>query len=314
MNNFIVQKLCQIINQYGRYIYNDSHRCESLIRDFCSQDKKARNLILTALREKIPGKLMSCKTEAEVKLKLGQLAQQLQDDTGITRENAQWAVETWALALQVSSIHQPKDSLNQNPPTKTKNINKYSPQSLQSPLPNTSDSNTFKPSHPPLTPQTPINIDRNSLPPPPPNPHNPTAIVHATFVSRGIASLIDLLILNLINILGSFANGNIWQNSYAHIISYFIGLNISTFLLYGWIYTAVMESSKIQATVGKLAMGIIVTNLRGKRISFAKASQRHYSKFLSFIILGIGFIFPLFTPNKQALHDKITGCLVVKKQ
>lgn len=81
----------------------------------------------------------------------------------------------------------------------------------------------------------------------------------------------------------------------------------------GWVYYALMESSYRQATLGKMALGIMVTDLEGKRISFARATGRHFSKMISFFILFIGFIMAGFTQKKQALHDLIADCLVIKK-
>ncbi len=80
-----------------------------------------------------------------------------------------------------------------------------------------------------------------------------------------------------------------------------------------WLYFALMESSKNQATLGKMIVGIIVTDLYGNRISFGKASGRFFGKILSGIILNIGYIMAAFTEKKQALHDMIAGCLVVNK-
>jgi uncharacterized RDD family membrane protein YckC len=75
-----------------------------------------------------------------------------------------------------------------------------------------------------------------------------------------------------------------------------------------------MESSSKQATLGKMALGIIVTDLEGQRISFGKATGRHFSKIVSGIILYIGFIMVAFTEKKQGLHDMMAGCLVVVKR
>jgi hypothetical protein len=47
-------------------------------------------------------------------------------------------------------------------------------------------------------------------------------------------------------------------------------------LLLPWFYYAFMESSRQQATLGKMAIGIKVTDLRGNRISFARASGRDF--------------------------------------
>jgi uncharacterized RDD family membrane protein YckC len=81
-----------------------------------------------------------------------------------------------------------------------------------------------------------------------------------------------------------------------------------------WLYEAFMLSSEWQATVGKRAMNIVVTGMDGKRISFARATGRHFAKYLSAFILGIGFIMAFFTAKKQALHDLIADTLVINRQ
>lgn len=87
---------------------------------------------------------------------------------------------------------------------------------------------------------------------------------------------------------------------------------ISTII--AWLYSALMESSAKQATLGKMALGIVVTDLNGRRISFARATGRYFSKaFLSAILL-IGYIIAAFTEKRQALHDIIAGTLVVKRR
>jgi uncharacterized RDD family membrane protein YckC len=78
-------------------------------------------------------------------------------------------------------------------------------------------------------------------------------------------------------------------------------------------YYAGMESSSYQATVGKIALGIQVTDLNGNRISFGRALGRNLAEILSALILGIGYIMVAFTPKKQGLHDMIAGTLVVQK-
>jgi uncharacterized RDD family membrane protein YckC len=81
----------------------------------------------------------------------------------------------------------------------------------------------------------------------------------------------------------------------------------------GWfIYFALMESSSRQATVGKIALGIEVTDLEGNRLSFGRALGRNLAKIISALILYIGFIMAAFTKRKQALHDMIASALVVK--
>jgi uncharacterized RDD family membrane protein YckC len=80
-----------------------------------------------------------------------------------------------------------------------------------------------------------------------------------------------------------------------------------------FVYSAWMESSAYQATVGKIALGIQVTDLNGNRVSFGRALGRNLAKILSGLILYIGFIMAAFTERKQGLHDMIAGTLVVKR-
>jgi uncharacterized RDD family membrane protein YckC len=81
-----------------------------------------------------------------------------------------------------------------------------------------------------------------------------------------------------------------------------------------WLYYAWMESSTSQGTLGKMALGLIVTDLQGRRISFARATARFFARFItSMIPLGIGYILAGITEKKQALHDIIAGCLVLRK-
>jgi uncharacterized RDD family membrane protein YckC len=78
-------------------------------------------------------------------------------------------------------------------------------------------------------------------------------------------------------------------------------------------YFPLMESSRWQATLGKRAVGIVVTDMNGERISFGKALARLFSKIISGMILYIGFMMAGFTEKKQGLHDMIANTLVIKK-
>ena len=89
------------------------------------------------------------------------------------------------------------------------------------------------------------------------------------------------------------------------------GMVIGVLLL--WLYFALLESSRLQATLGKLALAIKVTTLDGGRIGFWRATLRTVAKYLSAVILMIGFIMAGFTRRKQALHDVIAGTLVVDR-
>lgn len=85
-------------------------------------------------------------------------------------------------------------------------------------------------------------------------------------------------------------------------------------LVLAWIYYAVMESSSQQATLGKMALGIIVTDQQKRRMSFGRASIRYIGKIISTVTLGIGFIMIAFTRKKQGLHDMMAGSFVLEKR
>ncbi|WP_266158448.1 RDD family protein [Dyella silvatica] len=78
-----------------------------------------------------------------------------------------------------------------------------------------------------------------------------------------------------------------------------------------WLYFALCESSVWQATLGKRALSIRVTDLHGARISLPRALGRYPAKFLSSFIFGIGFLMVAWTQRRQGLHDFIAGTLVL---
>lgn len=139
------------------------------------------------------------------------------------------------------------------------------------------------------------------------------AVVYSGFWRRVAASLIDSVILSVPGfILGivlglAMVSGGIDDTEVVELTGKVVGLFL------GWLYYALMESSSKQATIGKMVMGIKVTDLEGNQISFGRASGRHFGKILSALILAIGYLMMLFTQKKQTLHDLMAGCLVVKK-
>jgi uncharacterized RDD family membrane protein YckC len=84
-------------------------------------------------------------------------------------------------------------------------------------------------------------------------------------------------------------------------------------LLVKWLYFAYLESGEKQATWGKQVLGLYVTDLSGSRLSFGRASGRFFAKIITGLIpFAIGYIMAGFTERKQALHDMIASCLVLR--
>jgi uncharacterized RDD family membrane protein YckC len=84
-------------------------------------------------------------------------------------------------------------------------------------------------------------------------------------------------------------------------------------LVVGWLYYALFESSKQGGTLGKMAVNIKVTDYDGERISFGRATGRYFARIITNLTLLIGYIMAGFTEKKQALHDILANCVVIKK-
>lgn len=80
-----------------------------------------------------------------------------------------------------------------------------------------------------------------------------------------------------------------------------------------WLYFALFESSAKQSTLGKRVLNLYVTDLSGNRISFGRATGRHFAKLISSATLLIGYMMAGWTEKKQALHDMIAGTLVMRR-
>jgi len=154
-----------------------------------------------------------------------------------------------------------------------------------------------------------------------------TAVSYAGFWKRFVAALIDGFLLGIVNfiifipvigLMGLGAVTDVGENpeASAGLVAAAIGAYTLSFLAVGaagWLYFTLMESSEKGATLGKMALGIRVTDMNGNKISFGRATGRYFGKIVSAMILYIGFIMAGFTQQKQALHDIMAGCLVVNK-
>jgi len=133
-------------------------------------------------------------------------------------------------------------------------------------------------------------------------------------IGMGILVLLGVAMVGVGSIRQTFAGMN-GENPEvpAAMISAIIFLGLASLLL-AWIYNAGMESSRHQGTLGKMALGLIVTDLAGRPIGFGLASGRYFAKIITGLIpLGIGYAMAGFTEKKQALHDMIASCLVLRK-
>jgi uncharacterized RDD family membrane protein YckC len=144
---------------------------------------------------------------------------------------------------------------------------------------------------------------------------NAAAVEYAGFWKRVLASLADGLVTTVLSmVIALVVGGALWlstasaQETVTFTIVYYLAI-----VPVHWLYYALMESSSRQATYGKVAVGIVVTDLQGNRISFGRATSRSLLKFVNTVTLGVGWILAGLTSKKQALHDLLAGTVVVAR-
>lgn len=142
----------------------------------------------------------------------------------------------------------------------------------------------------------------------------PTADVFGGFWRRFAAAIIDGIILNVAFYAVIIAVVGVASAAASEEVAgaLAVGVYLLSFVA-NWLYFALMEASGAQATVGKMALGIIVTDEAGARIGFGKATGRYFGKIISSIIVGVGFLMVAWTRKRQGLHDLMAGTLVVRK-
>ena len=129
------------------------------------------------------------------------------------------------------------------------------------------------------------------------------------FWARAFAHCIDILVIgvlcfvfNLIEVLASAIDED---------FALFVSFVVSIFrLVVAWLYFSLMESSGLQATLGKLAIGAKVIDENGQKLTFARATGSFFAKLLSGGLPCIGYIMVAFDPQKRGLHDKMANTYV----
>jgi uncharacterized RDD family membrane protein YckC len=81
-----------------------------------------------------------------------------------------------------------------------------------------------------------------------------------------------------------------------------------------WLYFAIMESSRMQGTLGKRITGLMVFTTDEARLSFREASIRFWAKLLSILTGFFGFFLAIYGTERRALHDRIAGTVVLQSK
>src|SRR5262245_29155627 len=132
---------------------------------------------------------------------------------------------------------------------------------------------------------------------------DPDAPLYAGFWRRAAAVMIDTILLWIVSFAVTLPLMAVVKDALTvQILS----------IIPAWLYYALMHSSSRQATLGKMAFGIKVTDKAGERIGFMRATGRYFAVWISTLIAGIGLMMAGFTHRKEALHDMIAGTLVVR--
>jgi uncharacterized RDD family membrane protein YckC/Tfp pilus assembly major pilin PilA len=134
---------------------------------------------------------------------------------------------------------------------------------------------------------------------------------------------------------GSIPYAGFWRRAGAYFIDYIIvavvgrafalgfggpahqstnSLFLLIYVIAACLYYALFESSQMQATPGKRALALKVTDLQGEQISFGRALGRLFGHLVSFLTFGVGFAMAVFTERRQTLHDMMAGTLVVRRE
>ncbi|HUB92197.1 MAG TPA: RDD family protein [Dyella sp.] len=177
-------------------------------------------------------------------------------------------------------------------------------------------------------------------PAPAPNPYGPpplqqtpqtssaTAFDYAGFWQRFGAWVIDLIILMIPSMLVTYALGGL--EAYKHLLDQIQsgadmamavrdyakateGASVAS-LAITFLYYMFFEASKLQATPGKLALRLRVTDAQGQRITLGRSAARNIVRLLGAVFGLIPIVCYLaiaWTQRKQGLHDLWAGTFVL---
>ncbi len=137
----------------------------------------------------------------------------------------------------------------------------------------------------------------------------------AGFGPRFLAYMIDLIIVNLLGLVGGFIG-----TLFGLLFSFYgwgaaaflqLGVQIIASLLLAGFYFASMESGASRATLGKASIGLMALRDDNKPMTRQQAIGRAASAFVTALTFYIGFLLCFFRADKKALHDLMSHSKVV---
>ena len=138
-------------------------------------------------------------------------------------------------------------------------------------------------------------------------------VVYPTIAIRAVARCLDFLVLfagnvGLVAVLGGAVELAVPGLGY-------LASAVAAFLLpvpVTWLYFALQEAGRFQATVGARACHLRVVDVDGRRLTFGCAAVRHAARYVTVGSFGLGLLLWFFTPRRQFLHDFLSGSVVVR--
>ncbi|MDO3377449.1 RDD family protein [Geoalkalibacter halelectricus] len=137
----------------------------------------------------------------------------------------------------------------------------------------------------------------------------------AGFWMRAVAALIDVSLVSLVQtVLGGFLG---WAaravlgpgTETTHLL--ILTLALFNFVL--WQTYKIFFTGYCGQTPGKMALRIQVVRQDGAPVGFPRAFARELvGKFISGLLLGLGFLMVAFDAQKQGLHDRLAATYVIK--
>jgi uncharacterized RDD family membrane protein YckC len=135
--------------------------------------------------------------------------------------------------------------------------------------------------------------------------------VYASLTRRYIAAFIDSLFLSVLGFGSGMLFGGVLRLAQVPKDRAILILTLVGWLLWA-VYKVGLQCSEFQATVGKLAVGIKVTDRDGRRLTLLRSIGRFGGELISAASLSVGYVMAGFTRRRQALHDMLAGTLVVR--
>ncbi|HEX5315773.1 MAG TPA: RDD family protein [Candidatus Kapabacteria bacterium] len=145
---------------------------------------------------------------------------------------------------------------------------------------------------------------------------------YGSFWRRAAALVIDMVVLAIIGAVIFEPIPSVLGLTALHEMSHRVPFSIDIIRAYGawavamliaaWLYFSIMESSRMQATLGKRMMGLLVFRADEARLSFREASIRFWAKVLSVMTGFIGFFLALASSKHRTLHDRIAHTVVLQ--